>query len=247
MLSQSPRIVLFKEFISEEERKHLLALAEGKAQKSTVVDNDTGKSIVSDYRTGYMVMLRKAEDEVVHLIEDRIARITFTRIEQGEPLQIIGYKRGEQYKPHNDWFDPAVAGTGVCLKNGGQRIKTAMIYLRAPKKGGETEFVDLKIKVKPELGACLIWDDVLPDGNVDPRVLHAGRPVTAGEKTVATRWIRQRAFDGSENALTPAQLNEKLCSEDIKRVLRRYRCSLISKPVIVEGKILAESRVFSTT
>lgn len=244
VLSGTPSVVLFKDFISNRERLHLLELAEAKKQRSTVVDNVTGDSIVSDYRTGYLAMIGKAEDEIVRGIEDRIARVSFTRYEQGEPIQVIGYKRGDQYKPHNDWFDPAITGSKKQLVMGGQRIKTVMLYLRAPKAGGETRFTNLNINVKPFPGAALMWDNVLPGTTtVDHRVQHAGLPVRAGEKVVATRWIRSRAVDGSENNLTPNQLREKLCGQDVQRILDRYNCIMVNRAVIVQGKMLAEARI----
>lgn len=244
LLSTSPSVVLFRNFITNQERLHLLEISRERRKRSTVVDNATGANTMSDYRTGFMAELKGAEDPVIADIEMRAARLTNTRVAQGEPMQVIGYHRGEQYKKHNDWFDPGFAGAARHLRWGGQRVKTVMVYLKAPEKGGETAFVNLGLKVRPEECAALVWDNVLPDGSIDHRVLHAGLPVRKGEKVIMTRWIRARAFDGTENALSSDQLREKLCSEDIKRILSRYGCQLISKPVIVEGKILAESRVF---
>jgi len=34
-------------------------------------------------------------------------------------------------------------------------------------------------------------------GETDPRTLHGGSPVVAGEKWVATKWLRQRRYGGS--------------------------------------------------
>lgn len=245
VLSQNPSVLLFRDFISKEEQRHVLDLAAKRQQKSTVVDNDTGDSIESDYRTGSMAMLTNGETPTLRILESRIAGLTYTRVCQGESFQVIGYKRGDQYKPHNDWFDPAFPANRRHLVSGGQRVKTVMIYLRAPDKGGETEFVNLGIRVRPEERAALVWDNVLPNGAIDHRVLHSGLPVKKGEKIILNRWIRERAFDGSENSLTPEQLREKLCAEDIQKILMRYKCRMISKPVIIGGKILAESRVFS--
>lgn len=245
VLSQNPSVLLFRDFISKDEQRHVIELAEKRHQKSTVIDNDTGDSIATDYRTGFMSVLANGETPTLRILESRIAGLTYTRVCQGEAFQVIGYKRGEQYKKHNDWFDPAFAANRRHFVAGGQRVKTVMIYLRAPDKGGETEFVNLGFRVRPEERAALVWDNVLANGAIDHRVLHAGLPVKKGEKIIMNRWIRERAFDGSENSLTPEQLREKLCAEDIQRILMRHRCRMVSKAVIVGGKILAESRVFS--
>lgn len=242
VLSLSPHIILLRDFISEEERLHLLSLPE--FHPSTVVDAETGISKVSPYRTGDMAMLKAKQDLVVREIENRVAAVTYTRPEQGEPLQIVRYKRGQRYKPHNDWFD-RVPQNAPILAQGGQRIKTLMIYLQCPKSGGATEFTQLGIKVKPELRAALMWDNLLPDGQEDQRLMHRGAPVGKGVKIIATRWIRQRAWDGSENDLTPEQMDEKLCSESIRAALKRYKCVVRAVPRILNGKVVAEPRVFS--
>ncbi|MCC7247295.1 MAG: 2OG-Fe(II) oxygenase superfamily protein, partial [Lysobacter sp.] len=38
------------------------------------------------------------------------------------------------------------------------------------------------------------FDDAHPEGRLDPDSLHAGLPVIAGEKWLATLWIRQRRY-----------------------------------------------------
>jgi prolyl 4-hydroxylase len=50
-VSWSPRAFLLKGFLSEEECDHLISKAKPSMVKSTVVDNETGKSIDSTVRT----------------------------------------------------------------------------------------------------------------------------------------------------------------------------------------------------
>jgi prolyl 4-hydroxylase len=95
------------------------------------------------------------------------------------------YTPGQEYKPHLD----ALAG----LRN--QREWTAIAYLNTDYDGGETIFPLLSISIRAEPGDILIFRNIDGDGDPDPRLRHAGRPVTRGAKWIATRWIRNAEHD----------------------------------------------------
>lgn len=247
ILCDSPRIVALEGFFSQDECDHFVKISQAKKIPSSVVDSSNGREMVNPYRTGTMAVLEPRTDSIVHNAGLKVAHVTNTREEQGEPFQVVGYKRGDQYKPHQDWFDPETAAFSAHAVNGGQRIKTLMVYVKCPKAGGETEFVGLGIKIKPKLGMALMWDNVLMNGKPDPRLLHAARPVISGEKFVATRWIRERAWDRSENGLTARELNEKLCAAAVEQVCKRFDCDILAHPFIYEGRILARARVHMKT
>ena len=44
----------------------------------------------------------------------------------------------------------------------GQRTWTTMIYLNDVEKGGETYFKHLKLKIKPEKGLLIAWNNLFP-------------------------------------------------------------------------------------
>ena len=79
-----------------------------------------------------------------------------------------------------------------------QRSKTAICYLNGDYERGATSFPELGISVKGEAGDVLIFTNVDAHGLPDPRLRHAGEPVTSGIKWIATRWIRQRPHDPYE-------------------------------------------------
>lgn len=219
VLSEYPRVVRLKKFLADHEVAHLLALGEGKYVKSTVVDNKTGESVEHEHRTGWIASLEQSQDGVVRNVEERIANVTGTRQVCGEALQIVKYGPGDQYKPHFDWFDPNESGPSKHLWKGGQRTATCILFLKAAEEGGETEFPELPkatgsaekgLRVKCEAGDALFFTNVDSDLKPDRRMLHAGVPVVKGEKIIATRWIHQRAVNGSEE---PAELEKKLADE----------------------------------
>jgi prolyl 4-hydroxylase len=67
----------------------LLRQATPKMINSTVVDNDTGKSIASTVRTSTGTFFAPHEDEVIQRIEERIAVASHFPEENGEGIQVI--------------------------------------------------------------------------------------------------------------------------------------------------------------
>lgn len=207
VLVEVPRIVLYKKFLSEEEIEHLLKVVEGKWEAATVVDNDTGTGVVnSEYRKAQYAHVGNYRDAVLDEINRRVAEYSETRVEQGEFLQLVKYGPGDHYKIHHDWLDPKLEGPRVQLKQGGQRIRTALMCCRAAEEGGETEFPHLAVKVKLEPGDLLMFNQFDHTGLPSKLTEHIAHPVVKGEKIMVTRWIRERAFDGSEEKLDPVQI-----------------------------------------
>jgi hypothetical protein len=90
-------------------------------------------------------------------------------------------------------FDPAEPGTPTILKRGGQRVATLVMYLNDPAQGGGTTFPDIGLEVAPQKGNAVFFSYDRPHPST--RTLHGGAPVLAGEKWVATKWLRQREFN----------------------------------------------------
>jgi len=80
------------------------------------------------------------------------------------------------------------------MKRGGQRAKSALVYLNDDFTGGETEFPKINIRVSPQKGKLVLWDNTFEDGNPDHDSLHAGLPVISGTKYIAVIWIRFGKF-----------------------------------------------------
>ncbi|CAL9106363.1 unnamed protein product [Musa textilis] len=131
-----PRIFLYKGFLSDEERDHIIKLARNKMTRSIVADNESGKGLTSNVRTSSGVFLQKHQDEVIARIESRTATWTFLpEAENGESIQVLRYRDGQKYEPHFDYFhDPKNQALG------GLRYATVLMYLSNVNKGGETVF-----------------------------------------------------------------------------------------------------------
>ena len=91
-----------------------------------------------------------------------------------ENYQLLKYRGGEQYKAHYD------GGTGI-----GRSI-SALCYLNSDYEGGELEFVNFGVKIKPEAGMMILFPS-------NYAYTHVAHPVTSGTKYAMVTWIRDRA------------------------------------------------------
>lgn len=189
---QLPRVVVFGQLLSDEECTALMALAAPRLARSETVDNATGGTEVNPARTSEGMFFERGEAPLIARIEQRIADLLQWPVAHGEGLQILRYRPGAEYRPHHDYFDPVHPGTERILQRGGQRVASLVMYLNTPEGGGATTFPDVGLEVWPVRGNAVFFSYDRPHPGT--RTLHGGAPVTAGEKWVATKWLRQGVF-----------------------------------------------------
>jgi prolyl 4-hydroxylase len=184
-LSERPYVSVFPALFSPAECDFLVAQARPWLEPSVVIDPQTGRQLRNPVRTSDgMSFALFREGPAVHALNRRIAAATGTGVAQGETLQVLRYRPGQEYRPHFD----AVAGEA------NQRILTMLVYLNEGYAGGETTFVRTGLSFKGRKGDALLFRNALADGRADELTQHAGLPVAAGEKLIASRWIRARPF-----------------------------------------------------
>ena len=193
MALSQPRIVVFGSLLADEECAELIALARTRLARSETVETSTGASEVNEARTSEGMFFLPAEFPVCARFEARIAALLEWPLENGEGLQILRYGPGAEYKPHYDYFDPAEAGTPTILKRGGQRVASLVCYLNAPEQGGATVFPEAGLEVAPIRGNAVFFSYDRP--HPATQTLHGGAPIEAGEKWVATKWMREGRFE----------------------------------------------------
>ena len=187
-----PRVVVLGGLLSDAECDALIAAARPRMSRSLTVATKTGGEEVNDDRTSQGMFFQRGENDLVKTIEARIARLIRWPVAFGEGLQILQYVPGTEYKPHYDYFDPAEPGTPTILKRGGQRVGTVVMYLNEPEKGGGTIFPDVFFEVAPKRGNAVFFS--YERAHPSTRTLHGGAPVMAGEKWIATKWLREGEF-----------------------------------------------------
>jgi prolyl 4-hydroxylase len=187
-----PRVVVFGGLLTDEECSGLVAQAAPRLMRSETVDTSTGGSEVNAARTSDGMFFERGEGDLITRIEARVAELLGWPVDHGEGLQILRYRPGAEYRPHHDYFDPEQSGTASILKRGGQRVGTLVIYLNTPDAGGATTFPDVGFEVSPVRGNAVFFS--YDKAHASTLTLHGGAPVTAGEKWVATKWLRQGVF-----------------------------------------------------
>ena len=187
-----PRVVILGGLLSDQECDALIAAARPRLSRSLTVATQTGGSEVNPDRTSQGMFFQRGESELVARIEARIARLIRWPVENGEGIQVLHYLPGTEYKPHYDYFDPAEPGTPTILKRGGQRVGTLVMYLNEPEKGGGTTFPNVFFEVAPKRGNAVFFSYERPHPST--KTLHGGAPVVAGEKWIATKWLREGEF-----------------------------------------------------
>ena len=106
-----------------------------------------------------------------------------------ESLQVVRYRKGEQYTPHHDFVYPP-----TMHRYQPTRFATLLLYLNDNFTGGETVFpraVQTQyhdgIQITPHRGRAVLFYNMLPDGNMNDLSQHASKPVEKGEKWLANR------------------------------------------------------------
>ena len=132
-------------------------------------------------------------DVVMQLVCLRIAMTLGLPLGHQELTNVLRYERGQQYKPHYDFITPKEAEAfGAELERIGQRIATLLVYLNDDYEGGETAFPHLDWRYKGQPGDALIFWNLSEQGVPEPKSVHAGLPVTNGEKWLLSKWVRAK-------------------------------------------------------
>ena len=186
---ESPALRVLNDLLSHDECDALIEEAKPRLQRAMTVDI-SGKHQVDARRTSEGMFFGIGESPLIERIEKRIATLLSIPVDHGEGLQVLHYLPGQQYEPHHDWFDPEQPGFAAITAKGGQRIASLVMYLNTPEAGGGTAFPEIGLTVTAWRGSAVYF--AYDTG--DTASLHAGLPVSKGEKWIATKWLRERPF-----------------------------------------------------
>lgn len=185
-ISANPQLDYFAGFLSAAETDYLINMAKPLLQPSMVVHPTTGRMIHDPIRRAQSAIFPFVrEDPVIHAINRRIAVATGTSAEQGEPLQVLCYTVGQEYKVHSDAL-PSVHN---------QRTATFLATLNENFDGGATYFPAIDCRVRGCVGDALHFVNVDQNGAANAAARHSGEPVTHGVKFIMSKWIRERPLD----------------------------------------------------
>lgn len=194
-LADAPRMFAVKGLLPTPVCDWLIETAKTRLTRA-VVNLPENATTISKGRTNSSAGFAHLEgDLVMQLVSRRIARATSTDLAHHEPMNVLHYAPGEEYRPHYDvitpWGPDGHAFASEAQAHG-LRMATVLVYLNEGYEGGETAFPRLNLQYKGERGDALIFWSVSERGAPERDSLHAGKPVLSGEKWLLSQWIRQR-------------------------------------------------------
>jgi len=187
-----PLVETFDDAWTDEECEYVIALAEPFLHRSVTVTRDGRHVPHADRTSSDASLLGVREDFASRWLQARMTDRLRVPLSHAEHLVVLRYRPGEEYRPHCDYLPPGARGNLPDPAQPGQRVHTVFCYLSEVEAGGATDFPTLGVRVAPRRGRIVHFENLLPDGRGDPRTLHAGMPVEAGEKWLATLWTRAR-------------------------------------------------------
>lgn len=185
-------VYIVKNFVTPYERKFLKGSIKSKLEPSGTLGD--AAPYFSDFRTSSTSTLWP-RSTVMRTVDLRISELIGMEDIYSEHTQGQFYEVSQTFKPHCDFFHSHQAHWKKARREGGQRVWTAMAYLDDDMDGGETRFVRAGFNVKPVAGMLIIWNNMTNEGMPDWLTLHEGAPVKRGEKTILTKWYRERRWN----------------------------------------------------
>ena len=178
---EEPQVI--PNFLTKVEMKHIMEKAETKLDVSTVAED---RKIDKNIRDSETAWLDTASDPIVKRVAQRCVSLTDRPLANCEHLQVLRYKPGGHYKPHQDSFSDT---------DGNKRMYTVILALNDDYEGGETEFPNLKKKYKLKAGDALFFHTLDNYELMTSKALHGGRPVKSGEKWICNLWVHKYPYD----------------------------------------------------
>jgi prolyl 4-hydroxylase len=184
-------VYIVKDFISETDRRAVKRMIKSNMSQSGTLGGSY--PTFSSFRTSSTSHLAHG-DEVVQALDERVASLIGVDVLAAESTQGQHYAVGQTFKPHCDFFHEVQPLWRRWRREGGQRTWTAMAYLDDEVDGGDTRFVNVGFKIKPVAGMLVLWNNMTPEGLPNFDTMHEGAPILAGEKTIITKWFRERTW-----------------------------------------------------
>lgn len=192
-LSDDPVIYVFDDFISSAEANIIIEAAEPNLKRAVV--SSAKKGIESAGRTGQNCWVKQDHNETIAEISQRVSELVGLPLENAESLQVIHYGTEQKYNPHYDGWRHDTESGKRCMKRGGQRLVTCLIYLNNVEAGGGTEFPKINLEVEAKLGRMVVFHNCYAGTNQRHDLSqHGGMAVKAGEKWACNLWFREEFY-----------------------------------------------------
>lgn len=179
ILNDRPLIKVIDDFLTKEVCQDIINESTPLLEPSKISGGESG------YRTSKSTWLSHTHSHATLSLLEAVTKLANVGLEYCEPISIIKYESGEEYKKHVDFNT---------LSNN-IRVATVIIYLNDVSSGGLTSFPNLNYSVKPVCGRATYFKYDYKDEETNMKTLHVGEPPTDGAiKWIATVWIHEKPY-----------------------------------------------------
>jgi prolyl 4-hydroxylase len=189
-VNEGAGLVHFSGLLDAMECDSLVEIALSYEKSAEVVDDHGEVSYIHPDRTCSMAWPDMNDHPLIIEIRKRVSELVGINEANQEPLQVLHYSPGGEYKTHYDAF----AEGNDHLAHGGNRVLTVLLYLNDVRQGGWTSFPKIGSSIVPCKGTGVLFKNTDNCGARLDASLHAGLPVVDGDKWIATIWIRERGY-----------------------------------------------------
>lgn len=183
---------IYENFITKDEAEYIIGKSKEKFAPSMIAEKDN--NLNENIRKSETAWIEK-NDPIAKRIIMRLCNMLDEPFENTEDLQIVRYKDNGYYRQHHD---SCCELSKTCIdfnKIGGHRKITMVIYLNDNFENGGTHFPTLGKTYKPPKYSGILFYSLGKDSRkCHPKSLHAGLPITSGEKYIANIWIREYPY-----------------------------------------------------
>ena len=162
--------------LTDEECEYIKKRAKPLLKKSTLSDDNYINTEIRDSETAWL----GPDDQRIHDIFLRF----MNESDNCENVQVVRYKPGGFYKPHQDADSSHI----------NKRKYTFIFALNDEYEGGETYFPILDMSYRLKKGDVLSFDTLNTWGYIPEEAIHGGATVKSGEKWIANLWLRQTSI-----------------------------------------------------
>ena len=183
--NDDPLILKINNFISDDHCDLILDDLKDKNFFKAEVIGDDGKIKISKGRSNKTFIVRDESIESINLFVNKLKKAFELEYKDLTKIQIQKYSEKEEYLSHLDSHSKKF----MDKESVSQRHVTFILYLNEVKKGGETYFPLLDLKIDPKKGSLIAFENCFKNTiYTHPKSLHGSKPIQSGEKYILNFW-----------------------------------------------------------
>ena len=171
---------IIKGLLTDEECEYIKSKAEPELEKS-LLDGEMVDERARKSETAWLGLDNERIQDIAHRC---LKHVGMEDCDNCESLQVLRYKPGGFYKPHQD----------ADVRYTNKRKYTFILALNDEYEGGKTIFPNLKKSYKLNKGDALFFDTLDTRGRMNDKALHGGEKVESGEKWICTLWVHESKY-----------------------------------------------------